>query len=158
MKKTNALRLLQQKKISFETIPYHYDPENLNVQKIADENALPLAAIYKTLIAKGDKTGPLVALIAGDRALSFKKLAQQSQNKKIALVPIKNLQKLTGYIRGGCSPIGMKRDFDIYADESFAKHDYIYLNAGTRGLLMKLNPQDLEQICAIHYGDISTDL
>ena len=99
-----------------------------------------------------------MSLIAGNKALSFKKLAQASQNKKIALVPIKDLQKTTGYIRGGCSPIGMKRDFDIYADQSFAKHQYIYLNAGTRGLLMKLNPQDMEQICTINYDDISTDL
>ena len=113
MKKTNAIRLLDQKKVIYEMLEYEYDAENLSVDKIAKANGLETPQVFKTLVAKGDKTGIVVAVIGGDKTLNFKFLAKQSGNKKIILIPVKELLGLTGYIRGGCSPIGMKKNFTL---------------------------------------------
>ena len=143
MKKTNAIRLLEQKKIAFDTVEYTYNSENLSVELIAEENDLSLPEIYKTLVLKGDKTGIIVALVAGDKTVSLKKLAAVSGNKKIAMVAVKDLQKNTGYIRGGCSPIGMKKQFPIYVSEEAQYLGKMYVNAGVRGILVGLKPQKL---------------
>ena len=143
MKKTNAIRLLEQKKIAFDTVEYTYNSENLSVELIAEENDLSLPEIYKTLVLKGDKTGIIVALVAGDKTVSLKKLAAVSGNKKIAMVAVKDLQKNTGYIRGGCSPIGMKKQFPIYVSEEAQHLGKMYVNAGVRGILVGLKPQKL---------------
>ncbi len=143
MKKTNALRSLDKRKISYETLEYQYDPNNLSVDKIAEANKLKVEEVYKTLVAKGDRTGPLVAVLPGDESLDLKALAVASKNKKITLVPVKELLRLTGYVRGGCSPLGMKKRFPAYISESVKNIDTVYLNAGTRGLFVKLAPADL---------------
>lgn len=143
MKKTNAIRLLQQKKISFETIHYQYDNDNLNVAKIAKDNSLELEQIYKTLVLEGDKTGIMVALVAGNNSLSLKKMASVSNNKKAAMLAVKDLQKHTGYIRGGCSPLGMKKQYPVYISEEAKNLEKLYINAGTRGILVGLAPSDL---------------
>ncbi|HQU59804.1 MAG TPA: Cys-tRNA(Pro) deacylase [Saprospiraceae bacterium] len=142
-KKTNALRILEANKASFETVEYNYEADDLSVEHIAEANALPLERIYKTLVAKGDKQGVVVAVIPGHCSLSFKALAKASGNKKITLVPVKDIQGLTGYIRGGCSPIGMKKDYPTFIDASAQLHDKIFVNAGQRGLLVGLAPADL---------------
>lgn len=154
MKKTNAIRLLEQAKIDFELIEYQYDPENLDVAKIAADNELKLAKIYKTLIAKGDKTGPLVAVVPGDHSLSLKKLAGLSGNKKIALLRAKDLQKTTGYVRGGCSPIGLRKALPVYIDERAIQLDQLFVNAGTRGLLFGCAPKALQSLAKAELGDI----
>jgi len=146
MKKTNALRLLDQKKISYETLEYEYNEENLSVKKIAGDNFLKAENVFKTLVAKGDKNGVLVAVINGNQTLNLKSIAKASGNKKIALIPVKDLLKLTGYIRGGCSPIGMKKAFPVYIDNTANDFEMIYVNAGVRGILVKLNPDDLLKI------------
>ena len=146
MEKTNAIRILDKRKIKYEVIKYTYDPENLDVAKIAEVNNLDVATVYKTLVAKGDKTGILVALVPGDAALDLKALAKASRNKKIALVPVKEIQGVTGYIRGGCSPLGMKKNFPVYIDELVTKLDLVYVNAGQRGLLFGLKPTDLQTV------------
>lgn len=146
MKKTNALRLLDQKKISYETLEYEYNEENLSVKKIAGDNFLKTENVFKTLVAKGDKNGVLVAVINGNQTLNLKSVAKVSGNKKIALIPVKELLKLTGYIRGGCSPIGMKKLFPVYLDESATNFETIYVNAGMRGILVKLEAEDLLKI------------
>ncbi len=154
MKKTNAIRLLQQKKVTFDRIEYTYDSENLNVQKIAEDNGLTLTHIYKTLVLKGDKTGVFVALVAGDASLSLKKMAAVSQNKKVAMLAVKDLQKHTGYVRGGCSPIGMKKQYSVYISEEAKDLEKLYINAGTRGLLVGLVPKDLYNLAQAEWVEI----
>ncbi|MCB0551623.1 MAG: Cys-tRNA(Pro) deacylase [Phaeodactylibacter sp.] len=144
-KKTNALRLLDAQKARYETVEYHYDADDLSVEHIAKDNGLPLARIFKTLVAKGDKNGVAVAVVPGHKNLDFKALAKASGNKKMALVPVKDIQGLTGYIRGGCSPIGMKKDYPVYLDISALDYEAIYVNAGQRGLLVGLSPEALRQ-------------
>ena len=156
-KKTNALRILDQQKISYDTIDYTYDEENLNVAKIAEDNGLELTQVFKTLVAKGDKTGILVAVIAGDKHLSFKKLAQVSGNKKMILLPVKDIQTHTGYIRGGCSPLGMKKLFPTYFDKTAYSFDKIYVNAGLRGTLFGCTPADLLVATRGQWADIAED-
>ena len=155
MKKTNALRLLDQRKISYETLEYEYNEEDLSVKKIAGDNFLKAENVFKTLVAKGDKNGVLVAVINGNQTLNLKSIAKASDNKKIALIPVKELLKLTGYIRGGCSPIGMKKPFPVFLDESAKDFKTIYVNAGVRGILVKLKPDDLLKVTNGKLAEIS---
>ena len=155
MKKTNAIRILDRLKVNYTLVEYNYNTEDLSVIRIAEENNLPLPQIYKTLVAKGDKVGVVVAVVPGDCALNFKALAKNSGNKKITLVPVKDIPGLTGYIRGGCSPLGMKKDYPVLLDESARQHDLIYVNAGKKGLLIGLNPDDLLDAAQGTYAPIS---
>ena len=155
MKKTNAIRLLEQQQLPYTTVSYTYNPDNLEVAHIAQENELELASIYKTLILTGDKTGVFVVLVAGNAQLNLKKAAQVSGNKKVALLPVKNLLATTGYVRGGCSPLGLKKNYPIYLDESAQDLEYLYVNAGARGLLIGLTPKNLIQATAAYYGLLS---
>lgn len=139
------MRVLDRAKLPYAVQPYTYDTEQLEVSHIATENNLPLEQIYKTLVLKGDKNGILVALVNGSEQLQLKKVAQASGNKKVALLSTKDLLSATGYIRGGCSPIGMKKDYPIYLDEQALSLPRLYLNAGSRGLLLALSPEDLRQ-------------
>jgi Cys-tRNA(Pro)/Cys-tRNA(Cys) deacylase len=155
MKKTNAMRLLDQQKVPYEVFEYEYDPEHLNVELIAGQNGLPVELVYKTLVAEGDKTGVVVAVVPGHCELDLKALAALSGNKKIALVPVKDIQNLTGYIRGGCSPIGMKKKYPVWIDEAAKSLDFIYVNAGVRGILLKLAPKQLVQVTQGNFGQIA---
>ncbi len=143
MKKTNAIRILDQRKITYDLLEYTYDSENLSVDKIAEANQLEVKTVFKTLVAKGDKTGIIIAVLPGTESLNLKSLAKYSNNKKIALIPVKDLQNLTGYIRGGCSPIGMKKDFPVFISTSALELKYVYINAGKRGLFIKIDTNDL---------------
>jgi len=154
MKKTNAIRLLQQKKIAFDTVHYIYDSENLDVRKIAEDNKLELEHIYKTLVLEGDKTGIVVALVAGNEVVSLKKMAAVSKNKKVAMLAVKDLQKYTGYVRGGCSPIGMKKQYPIYISEAAKNLEKLYINAGTRGTLVGVAPSDLYALAQAEWAEI----
>jgi Cys-tRNA(Pro)/Cys-tRNA(Cys) deacylase len=155
MKKTNAIRLLEQKKLPYTTIAYVYQPENLDVVHLAKTNALSVASIYKTLVLKGDRSGIFVTVVAGGRQLDLKKAAVVSGNKKVALLPVKQLQAATGYIRGGCSPIGMKKKYPIYVDESGQLLDSLYVNAGIRGLLVGLSPAALQTATQAQWAAIT---
>jgi Cys-tRNA(Pro)/Cys-tRNA(Cys) deacylase len=146
MKKTNAVRLLDREGVAYELIEYAYDEADLSAPQIAAENNLPVEAVYKTLVLKGDRNGPLVAVIPGDRSLDMKALAKASGNKKVAMVPVKDIPGLTGYIRGGCSPLGMKKDFPVFLEASALDLPQILVNAGQRGLLMKLQPEALQRV------------
>ncbi|MEO0874828.1 MAG: Cys-tRNA(Pro) deacylase [Bacteroidota bacterium] len=148
MKKTNAIRILERNKIEYQLQEYTYDPEDLDVRKIAQDNGMAVQAVYKTLVAKGNKTNLLVAVIPGDKKLDRKAIAKASGNKKINLAPIDKLEELTGYIRGGCSPIGMKSKPPVYIDVSAEALGEIWVNAGMRGLLIKVRTSDLVQVCA----------
>ncbi len=140
------MRILDRAKIKYETVPYTYDAENLDVGFIARENGLELETVFKTLVLKGDRNGVLVAVVAGNRSLNMKAAARLSGNKKIHLMPIKELEKNTGYIRGGCSPIGMKKKYPVLLDKTAESFPLIYINAGTRGLLLGLPPEELIKV------------
>ncbi len=155
MKKTNALRILDQQKIAYDTVEYEYDSENLDLAKISADNGFVLEEVYKTLVLTGDKTGVLVAVVAGHHSLSLKKMAAVSGNKKVEMVAVKDIQTLTGYIRGGCSPIGMKKNFPVYIDETGKNLTAFFVNAGVRGILFSCKPQDLLKVCKGEWADIA---
>ena len=141
--KTNAARLLDSKKIPYELIPYQVDESDLGAQHVADQLHEDISQVFKTLVLHGDRTGHFVCVIPGAEEVDLKKAAKASGNKKCDLIPLKELLPLTGYIRGGCSPIGMKKAFPTYIHDTAAQFDHIYVSAGIRGLQFKIDPQDL---------------
>ena len=152
--KTNACRLLDQKKISYELIPYEVDENDLGAQHIADQLGEDIDQVFKTLVLKGDKTGHFVCVIPGNEEVDLKKTAKVTGNKSCDLIPMKELLPLTGYIRGGCSPIGMKKPFPTFIHETCELFDIIYVSAGMRGLQFKINPQDLIKAAEMTVADL----
>jgi len=146
MKKTNVLRLLDQKKILYEVATYEYDAANFTPEKMQEFVNFDVGLLYKTLVGKGNKTGYLVGVVPKDKTLNFKLLSKVSGNKKMTLIPQKELLPLTGYIRGGCSPMGMKKAFPVFLDSSMLELEKVYVNAGQRGVLVGLAPQDLAKV------------
>ena len=147
MKKTNAMRLLDKLNIDYEGIEYKVNPDDLSAEHVSRDTGIPLARIFKTLVAFGEDTGEIIACIPGNAELNLKKLAQVSNNKKVILVPVKEINKKTGYIRGGVSPLGLKYPYPLYIDQSALKYDFILISAGQRGLQIKIKPDDLISAC-----------
>lgn len=143
VEKTNAARLLDRAKIVYELIPYTVDEDNLAATHVAEELGEDIASVFKTLVLKGDRTGHFVCVIPGDKEVDLKAAARVSGNKKCDLIPMKELRQTTGYIRGGCSPIGMKRPFPTFFDSSVEAQERIYISAGVRGLQIAIAPQAL---------------
>ena len=141
--KTNAARLLDQLKIASELIPYEVDEYDLGAQHIAEQLGQPIEQLFKTLVLRGDQTGLVVCVIPGAAEVDLKKAAKVTGNKKLEMIHVKELQPLTGYIRGGCSPIGMKKPLPTWFHESVMQYDTVYCSAGQRGLQFRLAPQDL---------------
>lgn len=141
--KTNAARLLDQQKIAYELVPYEVDENDLAATHVAQQLGEDIAQVFKTLILRGDKSGIFVCVIPGDCEVDLKKAAKVSANKSAEMLPLKELLPTTGYIRGGCSPIGMKKCFPTYFHESCLSFDFIYISAGVRGLQIKINPADV---------------
>lgn len=141
--KTNAARLLDLHKITYDLIPYEVDENDLSAIHVAETLGENINQVFKTLVLEGDKNGYFVCLIPGNEEINLKQIALLSGNKKCDLIPMKNLIGLTGYIRGACSPIGMKKLFPTYIEESCLNFDSIYISAGQRGLQIQLNAQDL---------------
>ncbi|WP_303848561.1 Cys-tRNA(Pro) deacylase [Apibacter mensalis] len=141
--KTNAARLLDLHKITYDLIPYEVDENDLSAIHVAETLGENINQVFKTLVLEGDKNGYFVCIIPGNEEINLKQIALLSGNKKCDLIPMKNLIGLTGYIRGACSPIGMKKLFPTYIEESCLNFDSIYISAGQRGLQIQLNPQDL---------------
>ncbi len=141
--KTNAARLLDSHKIPYELIPYQVEETDLGAQHVADQLHEDIRQVFKTLVLQGDRSGYFVCVIPGAEEVDLKKAAKLSGNKKCDLIPMKELLPLTGYIRGGCSPIGMKKVFPTYIHSTATEFDYIYVSAGMRGLQFKIAPQDL---------------
>ncbi len=146
MKKTNAARLLDSHKIPYELIPYQVEETDLGAQHVADQLHEDIRQVFKTLVLQGDRSGYFVCVIPGAEEVDLKKAAKVSGNKKCDLIPQKELLPLTGYIRGGCSPIGMKKAFPTYIHTTAEQFDHIFVSAGVRGLQFKIAPQDLVQI------------
>ncbi len=143
IKKTNAARLLDQAGISYELIPYEVDPDNLAASHVAESLGEDIRQVFKTIVLTGDRVKYFVCVVPGDKEINLKLAAQASGNKKCDTLPLKELQGLTGYIRGGCSPIGMKKLFPTYIDNSSFNYPFIFVSAGLRGLQLKISPQDL---------------
>ena len=141
--KTNAARLLDTAGIEYELVPYSYSEEDLSAESVAAELNEPIEQVFKTLVLRGDKTKEFVCVIPGDMEVDLKVAAKISGNKNCEMLHVKDLLPTTGYIRGGCSPIGMKKSFPTFIHESALLYDYIYISAGKRGLQIKINPQAL---------------
>ena len=141
--KTNAARLLDRAKIKYELVPYVVDENDLAATHIADQLNEDIKQVFKTLVLKGDKSGYFVCVVPGDAEVDLKKAAKVSGNKKVDLIPMKELLPTTGYIRGGCSPIGMKKAFPTFFHSTCLDFDYIYVSAGVRGLQLEVSPAEL---------------
>lgn len=144
--KTNAMRILDKEKIKYEPITYTVDENDLSGTSIATQVGLPFEMVFKTLVAKGDKTGPVVFCIPVDKEINLKKAAVLTGNKKIEMIHVKDLLSLTGYIRGGCSPIGMKKKFPTYINETASSFEKITVSAGMKGCQLLLKTDELIKI------------
>ena len=152
--KTNAVRLVQQAKIPCREAFYDYDVNDLNGNHAAEAIGFPPQQVYKTLVAKGNRTGIVVFCIPVCCELDLKKAAKVSGNKDIALIPVKDLLGITGYIRGGCSPVGMKKRYPTYFQEDCKELEEIAVSAGERGHQMILSPTSLVSLIGGNYADI----
>lgn len=157
MEKTNASRILERQGITFDLIEYEVDPENLDAFHIARQLDQDINMIFKTLVLHGDKTGHFVCVIQGNKEVDLKKAAKISGNKKVAMIPMKELLPLTGYIRGGCTAIGMKKNFPVFLDSNALIQEKIYISAGRRGLQIKLSPSDYVKATSATVGDLVTE-
>jgi len=155
MKKTNAARILDRLKIKYEIKEYPVDPDDLSAVNVASKVGMSIKMVFKTLVARGDKTGVLMACIPGDGELDLKQLAVVSGNKKVEMVHLKEVLALTGYIRGGCSPLGAKKEYPVYIDKSAETWDVIAVSAGVRGQQLLLAPADLQQAVKAELADLS---
>jgi Cys-tRNA(Pro)/Cys-tRNA(Cys) deacylase len=152
--KTNAVRLLEQAKIDCKLIAYEFDENDMSAPHVADALQEPIEQVFKTLVLQGDKSGFFVCVIPGDSEVDLKKAAKVSGNKSCDLIPMKDLLPLTGYIRGGCSPIGMKKHFPTYIHETCLLYEHIFVSAGQRGLQLKIRTNDLIAISKAETADM----
>lgn len=155
MHKTNAARLLDAKGIAYELAEYEVDENDLSAMTLAKKIEQDIEQIFKTLVLRGDKTGVFVTVVPGNAEVDLKKAAKISGNKSAAMVQQKELLGLTGYIRGGCSPLGMKKPYPVYIHETCQLFDSIFVSAGQRGLQLKINPEDLIQITGAVICDVT---
>ena len=159
IEKTNAARLLDKAKIDYQLISYEVDEADLSAVHVAAQLNEPIEKVFKTLVLKGDKTGYFVCIIPGAEELDLKKAAKISENKSCEMIPMKELLPVTGYIRGACSPIGMKKHFPVFIHESCLNFERIYVSAGKRGLQLVLSPSDLiqEMKATVNFLILSTE-
>lgn len=143
IEKTNAARLLDRAKIAYDLVPYTVDEDNLAATHVAEELGEDIATVFKTLVLRGDRSGLFVCVIPGDKEVDLKAAARVSGNKKADLIPMKELLPTTGYIRGGCTPIGMKKPLPTFIHSTCLDHERIYISAGVRGLQIAIAPTDL---------------
>ena len=154
MVKTNAMRLLTAAKIPFTVKEYPVDENDLSGTHVADSIGADYDTVYKTLVLKGDKTGYLVCCIPVDAELDLKKVAKAAKDKKVDMIPMKDLLGLTGYVRGGCSPIGMKKKFPTYIEETAVLYDEIAVSAGVRGAQIIINPEKLREFTDAQFASL----
>lgn len=155
IQKTNAMRQLENSKINYKIHEYAWNEDNLDANNAAEQVDMPFEKIYKTMVATGNQTGEIVACIPAESKLDLKKLAAASGNKKVDMLNIDDLEKTTGYVRGGCSPVGMKRQFPTFIASHSTALDTIVVSAGKRGMQMEVMPDDLIRITAGEYADIT---
>lgn len=154
--KTNAARILDKAGLKYNLIPYEYDENDLAAQHVADSLGQDIARVFKTLVLHGDRTGYIVCVVPGDMEVELKALAKVSGNKKVEMIPMKELLNVTGYIRGGCSPIGMKKRFPTYFHVTANNYETIYVSAGVRGLQIEISPSDLIGFVQATVADVAS--
>ncbi|WP_099469301.1 Cys-tRNA(Pro) deacylase [Konateibacter massiliensis] len=154
MVKTNAMRILEKAGILFDTKEYEVDENDLSGEHLAKELGLPCEQVFKTLVARGEKNGIMVFCIPVNEELDLKKASVLTKDKKIEMVHVKELLGLTGYIRGGCSPIGMKKKYPTYVDETIILFDEVYVSAGIRGAQLIMKPEDLVSFVEAKTADL----
>lgn len=142
-KKTNVARLLDAAGIRYSLVPYNVDENDLSAVHVAAELGEDIRQVFKTIVLKGERTGYFVCVVPGDAEIDLKLAAKAAGDKKAELIPMKDLLPLTGYIRGGCSPIGMKKQFPTFFHSTALEFDIIYVSAGVRGLQIAVNPEKL---------------
>ena len=157
LNKTNAARLLDRAGIAYELIPYEVDPDNLDASHVALSLGEDLATVFKTLVLRGDRNGLFVCVVPGGGEVDLKKAARVSGNKKVDLIAMKELLPTTGYIRGGCSPIGMKKPLPTFIHTSCRDFEAIYVSAGVRGLQFRISPADLIAYVGATVADLTAD-
>jgi Cys-tRNA(Pro)/Cys-tRNA(Cys) deacylase len=155
IEKTNAARLLDKAGIAYKLIPYEVDENDLAAQHVADSLGQDIAMVFKTLVLHGDKTGHIVCVVPGDMEVDLKALAKASSNKKVEMIAMKDLLSVTGYIRGGCSPVGMKKRFPTYFHSTALNFDHIYVSAGVRGLQIEISPSALIDFVGAEVGEVA---
>jgi len=155
IEKTNAARLLDRAGIPYELIPYAVDEEHLAATHVAEQLGEPVERVFKTLVLRGDRSGLFVCVVPGDHEVDLKAAAKVSGNKKADLIPMKELLPSTGYVRGGCSPVGMKKPLPTFFHSAAAGCPYIYVSAGVRGLQLKIAPEALIAFVRASLADIS---
>ena len=155
--KTNAARLLDQAHVQYELVAYEVDESNLSAEHVAESLGEDIRQVFKTLVLHGDKTGHFVCVVPGCDEVDLKKAARVSGNKKVEMIAMKQLLPTTGYIRGGCSPIGMKKPFPTYFHSTCNDFEYIYVSAGVRGLQLKVAPAHLVQFVGATVTDLTVD-
>jgi Cys-tRNA(Pro)/Cys-tRNA(Cys) deacylase len=152
--KTNAIRILESKQVDHTAHEYEFNEAEIDAVSVAHKIDVDPEIVFKTLVTRNEKNEPMVFVIPGNFELNLKKAAFASGNKKIEMIKVKELQPLTGYIRGGCSPIGMKKLFPTYIDETAQLHEKIYVSAGIRGMQIKISPEDLVLAVNAHFADL----
>ena len=153
--KTNAVRILENAKIPFETETYEVDESDLSGEHIANTLGQEVGRVFKTLVMHGDKTGFLVCCVPVAMTVNLKSVAVISGNKSVEMIHVKELLPLTGYVRGGCSPVGMKKKFPTFFHSSALDWDRIYLSGGRRGLQIIVAPADIVKLCGAQVGEIA---
>ena len=157
IEKTNAARLLDKTGVPYKLIPYEFDENDLAAQHVADSLGQDIARVFKTLVLHGDRTGHVVCVVPGNAEVDLKALAKASGNKKVEMILMKDLLAVTGYIRGGCSPVGMKKRFPTYFHTTALDFDTIYVSAGIRGLQIEIAPADLIGFVGATVASVATD-
>lgn len=155
MNKTNAMRQLDVAKIKYEPMTYEVDESDLSGVHIAEQIGLPVEIVFKTLVAKGDKTGPVVLVIPCAKEIDLKQAAAATGNKKLEMVAVKDLLGLTGYIRGGCSPVGMKKKFPTWFDAAVTEQEKITVSAGVRGCQILLSAEEILRFTGAKIADLT---
>ena len=155
--KTNAVRLLDSFGVHYELCEYAVDPDDLAAESVAAKIGLPPEQVFKTLLARGDRNGPCFAGIPGNYKLDLKALAKLSGDRKVELVPLKQVQPLTGYIRGGVTVLGAKKDFPVFVDETMELWDVVSISAGVRGTQVLVAPRDYLRITNAALGEIAVE-
>lgn len=155
LSKTNAARLLDKAGIGYELIPYEVDEEHLDAGHVAEQLHEDIRQVFKTLVLRGDRSGVFVCIIPGDCEVDLKAADKVSGNKSAAMIHLRELLETTGYVRGGCSPIGMKRAFPTYIDRTCLDFGHIYISAGVRGMQIKIAPDDLIRFARIRVASLT---
>lgn len=153
--KTNAVRLLDEMGIQYELREYEVDPDDLTAETVAAKIGVPLEQVFKTLVARGDRHGVCFAVVPGNAKLNLKALAKLTGDRKVETVPLKDVQPLTGYVRGGVTVLGARKAYPVYVDETMQLFDVVSVSAGMRGLQVLLSPAEYVKATGATLADLS---